>query len=80
MDARPSLLDDDHGATDAASIRRNLHGPVVVVDVDAHELTYPTSAPHFPEVRHEAGRILRQANDIAVHTDNEGVRSVDLAS
>ena len=80
MDARPSLLNDDHGATDAATIRRNLHGPVVVVDVDAHELAYPTSAPHFPEICDEAGRILRQANDIAVHTDNEGVRSVDLTS
>ena len=58
MDARPSLLNDDHGATDAATIRRNLYSPVVVVDVDAHELAYSTSATHFPKIADEAGRIL----------------------
>ena len=71
MDARPSLLDDDHGATDAATIRRNLYSPVVVVDVDAHELAESACPTEEPKRVDETIREAREADDGSVDMYNE---------
>ena len=74
------MVHDNHRPTYTASIARDEHRSMVMIDVYANELAEATRAAKFAEILHEAGGIAGETNDGTVHVDDVGMRAVNLSA
>jgi hypothetical protein len=57
-----------------------MNSTMVIIDVNAHELTDASCPPKFSELCHEAQRVSSKADNGPVYVDHKGVGSVYLRS
>lgn len=77
-DHRTSVIDDDHRSANSTAIAGDIHCVVVVIDINAHKLTDPPSAPKTTEVVDKPSRKAGKTYDCPVYVDDKGVRTIDL--
>lgn len=80
LDLALAVLDDDEGATDAASVAGDVDRLLLEVDVDADELVDAAGASEVAEGANEARTAAGQAEDVAVEVNDEVTLGVDLGA
>lgn len=80
MDFRSPVFDNNHRPTYTASIARNVHSTVVMIDIDADKLAYPSSSTKSSKLRDESGRIPCQTDNCTIDVHNKCMRAVYLRS
>lgn len=71
LDATLAVLDDDHGATNATSVRSDMDGLLLDVDVDTDELGDLAVATEEAELGDEARTAARETEHVSVEVDDE---------
>ena len=78
VNSRAHVLHDDHGTTNTATIARNVHRLVMVIDIDAHKLAETSSPAELAELSYETRWIASEPNDITIHVNHKSVWGIDL--
>jgi hypothetical protein len=75
---RSSAFHNDHGSTNATAVTGDMHGSVMIIDIDAHEFAETARPSKLSKIRNKARRISGEANNATVHIHHERISAVSL--
>jgi hypothetical protein len=75
---RSSTFHNDHGSTNATAVTSDMHGSVMIIDIDAHKFAEMACPSKLSKVRNKARRISGETDNATVHIHHERVSAINL--